>query len=524
MQKTYISLMVCLALTTVSLPLSAQEKKNATTVVENESANALDSLVGQQDSTIVEVNELVPDTIVCDSSMHANYIPDSVFIQRLNNIISPISFPYNDKVRSIIEYYTVRKRDLVERMLGTSEYYFPIFEQTLDAHDVPLEMKYLPVIESAINPVARSRAGACGMWQFMFYTGKLYGLEINSFVDERYDPVKETEAAARYLKNLYNIYSDWHLALAAYNCGPGNVNKAIRRSGGKKSFWELYNYLPKETRRYVPSFIAAAYTMEYYKEHNLMPRPTLLPTATDTIMVSKMLHFDQIAYVLGISVDQIKELNPQYRRNVIPGGKKAYPLRLPADHSLTFASLEDSIYRTNRDKYFAQNQSIVQATVSNTYEPEIPRDKAKVHYTVKSGDTPGLIADWFDVYLSDLKYWNNIHRNMIKVGQRLVIYVPKNKTEYYQKLTALSFADKQALKGKPVTAAAPPATVAAATPVVNNGSEESYIYYTVRNGDNLWSIAKKFPGVTNSDIMALNNITDARKISIGQKLKIKKKS
>jgi len=526
MKQTFFLL---IGLTTASLltSLHAQVANSESVSTPNVVNTNLDSLSSQVTSPNGGESELVPDTIIAENTQLFADIPDSVFIQRLSEIVSPITFPYNDKVRAYIELYTQRKRDMVERMVGASEYYFPAFETALDAYNLPLELKYMAIIESALNPVARSRVGASGIWQFMYYTGKLYGLEINSYVDERFDPIKETDAAARFLRDLYAIYGDWHLVIAAYNCGPGNINKAIKRSGGKRTFWEIYNYLPKETRNYVPAFIAAAYTMNFYKEHNLLARPTLLPETADTIMVNKMLHFQQVSSVLGLSVDQIRELNPQYRKDVIPGGKKSYALRLPAAHTILFAENEDSIFSVNRDKYFAQNQLVINPVTSN-YEPEIPRDKAKIYYTVKSGDTPGFIADWFDVNVTDLKYWNDIHRNMIRVGQRMTIYVSKNKVDYYQKINTLSFADKQAMAGKTVTVSTTQSTTSTTAnttlTATSDLSEEAFIYYTVRNGDNLWTIAKKFPGVTNTDIMALNNITDARKISIGQKLKIKKKS
>ena len=241
-------------------------------------------------------------------------------------------------------------------MLGLSEYYFPMFEEALDRYDLPLELKYLPIIESALNPKALSRAGACGLWQFMYGTGKQMKLEISSFVDDRRDPVKATDAAARYLKSLYGIYGDWHLAIAAYNCGPGNVNRAIRRAGGKTNYWQIYYRLPRETRGYVPAFIAASYVMNYYEAHNLTPQLPEFPTQTDTIFVNDYLHFDQIAATLGIEKEQLQALNPKYRRDVVPAKKdRLYSLVLPEDKINEFIDKDTLVFAHDRQKFFPNN-------------------------------------------------------------------------------------------------------------------------------------------------------------------------
>jgi len=460
--------------------------------------------------------DLVPDSIP-DNGYLQKKLPDSVYIQRLADIESPIPFVFNSKVRAYIELYTQKKRELVEGMLGLKDYYFPMFEAALDAKNMPLELKYLPVIESALNPRAFSRAGASGLWQFMYYTGKRYGLEINSFIDERKDPAKSTAAAVMFLEDLYKIYDDWLLAIAAYNCGPGNVNKAIRRAGGRKNFWKIYYYLPRETRGYVPAFIAAAYTMTYPEKHHLYPAPSGLPKTTDTIMITKPLHFKQVAGMMNVNIDYLRDLNPQYRRDVIPAGKKAYPLRLGFDHVNDFVTIEDSIYNYNRTKYFPNGKLVV--SPSKTYYPPVaPKGRSKVYYTVKQGDAVGLIAQWFHVRTSDLRYWNNIHRNLIRVGQKLVIYVPKSKVSKYKRINSMTFAEKQASIGKTV------AVKETHSSAPKKHEDDSYIYYTVKRGDNLWTIAKKFSGVTNESIMKLNNIRDVKKITPGQRLKIKKKS
>lgn len=378
------------------------------------------------------INDFVPDTIAVADSMIAG-IPDSVFVDRLQAMMSPIPMVYNEQVRRFIELYVVKRRYLVQRMLGLSNYYFPLFERVLEAHDMPLELKYMAIIESALNPNALSRVGASGLWQFMYYTGKRYGLDVTSYVDERRDPVKATEAAAVFLRDLYNMYGDWHLAIAAYNCGPGNVNRAIARSGGHKDFWKIYYNLPKETRGYVPAFIAAAYAMNYAQEHNIFASESEAIQPTDTVMIYQPLHFNQVTSVLGVQTDVIRQLNPQYKHDVVPAIEgKTYSLVLPVDATFAFAAHEDSVYARDRMKYFPDNK-IVKITDSRgaVYAGRTPDGKAKLIYTVRSGDVPGSIARRFGVRVNDLVYWNNIRRGMIRIGQKLVIYVPKNKADRY---------------------------------------------------------------------------------------------
>lgn len=277
--------------------------------------------------------EYVDSTFLMENFRQVPYFPDSVYLYRLDSLNSAITLSYNNIVRNFIELYTVKKRQQLATMLGLSEYYFPLFEEVLAANSMPLELKYLPVIESALNPVARSRARACGLWQFMYPTGKMYKLEINSYIDERYDPARATEAAICYLKDLYNIYGDWILVIAAYNCGPGNVNKAIRRSGGKKNYWDIYYHLPRETRGYVPAFIAAMYSFNYYKEHNIYPIESTLPRLCDTVIIEKALHFDQICKNMEVSVEELRDINPQYIKDIIPAGfGKAYVLKMPYNY------------------------------------------------------------------------------------------------------------------------------------------------------------------------------------------------
>jgi membrane-bound lytic murein transglycosylase D len=443
-------------------------------------------------------------------------IPDSVYIQRLEKTEQVIDLSYNPAVLSFIKMYTERKRGQVERMIGLSDYYFPLFEEMLDKYDLPLELKYLSIIESALDPVATSSAGAMGLWQFMYGTAKLLDLEITSFVDERRDPVKSTEAAAKYLKYLYDIYSDWHLAIAAYNCGPGNVNRAIKRSGGKTSYWDIYYLLPRETRGYVPLFIAATYMMNYYAEHNLTPQTPAMPTSVDTIMINNYLHFDQISATLNIEKEHLQALNPMYRRGVIPANeKKQYPIVLPREKTLEFIAKDTTVFAYERSRYFPSNTLVNPAeSSSGHFTPADVKGKTKVVYTVKSGDTVGGIAARYKVKPADLTYWNNIKKNLIRSGQKLAIYVPeKSKVIHEKESTTASTTQKQTTGNNTATASNETAS----------GYSE-FEYYTVRNGDNIWNISQKYDGISSDDIMQFNKISNEKGLVVGQKLKIPKKT
>jgi membrane-bound lytic murein transglycosylase D len=314
-------------------------------------------------------------------------------------------------------------------MLSLSNFYIPLFEEALYAYDLPLELKYLPIVESALNPRAISRAGASGLWQFMLSTGRLYGLENNNYVDERQDPIKATWAAARYLKDMYDIYKDWNLAIAAYNCGPGNVNKAISRSG-KRDYWEIYNYLPKETRGYVPSFIAANYVMTYYCHHNICPMETSMPEATDTIQVNHNVHFQQIADVCGVDIDMLKSLNPQYKRDIIPGDSKPQTLRLPQNYIGSFIEKQDTIYAYRANEFF-RNRRVVSVPQQNTRQQSTrstsrtaakPANGTATTHKVRSGESLSTIAARYGVTVNQIRSWNGIRGTRINAGQSLKIY------------------------------------------------------------------------------------------------------
>lgn len=347
------------------------------------------------------------------------FYPDSVYIDRLSRIPSIMEMPYNEIVRKFIDQYATRLRTKVSYMLGASNFYMPIFEEALDVYDIPQELKYLPVIESALNPSAVSRAGASGLWQFMIGTGKIYGLESNSLVDERRDPIKSTWAAVRYLRDLYAIYQDWNLVIAAYNCGPGNINKAIRRANGAKDYWSIYPYLPRETQGYVPAFIAANYIMTYYCDHNICPMETVIPASTDTVLVNKELHFEQISDICGITVEQIRSLNPQYKRDIVPGNTKECTLRLPRNYISTFIDSQDTIYTHRASELFNKRRTVSVKTASGNAGTSSGN---VTYHKIKSGETLSTIARKYRVTVREIKRWNNLKSDRISAGKRLKIY------------------------------------------------------------------------------------------------------
>lgn len=337
-------------------------------------------------------------------------VDDDEYVRRLQTMPTIIEMPFNSIVKGCIEMYVDRRRSQVERMLGMSTYYMPIFEQALENEGVPLELRYLPIIESALDPNAVSRAGATGLWQFMLSTARGLGLEISSLVDERRDPVRSSQMAARYLKQLYDIYNDWSLAIAAYNCGPGNVNKALKRAGeGKKDFWEIYPYLPAETRGYLPGFIAANYAMTYYADHGISPVLAKRPVITDSVHVNKRVHFQQISDVLDIPIDEIRLLNPQYRQDIIPGDIKPYPLVLPSHQVLSYLVSEDSIINHNAHLY--ARRGIVEPADGTTRISDdgnyIIREVIKYH-KVRKGETFAAIAKRYGVTVASIKRVNGI--------------------------------------------------------------------------------------------------------------------
>ena len=339
-------------------------------------------------------------------------VSDSVYIDRLSRIPSIIEMPYNEVVKKYIEAYTGRLRNKVSFMLAAANFYMPMFEEALEAYDLPMELKYLPIIESALNPKAISRQRATGLWQFMLRTSQSYGLETNSLVEERFDPQKSTWAAVRYLKDLFEIYKDWNLVLAAYNCGPGNVNKAIRRAGGSTDYWELYPFLPKETRGYVPGFIAVNYVMTYYCEHGICPMDSQLPAVSDTVHINKDLHLQQVAGVCNIDIEQLRSLNPQYKKDLIPGKSRVYALRLPNNMATTFIEREDSIYAYEAKKYLNKRTTVAVSDGSTN-------TKGAKYHKIKSGETLGGIAARYGVSVKQIRNLNGISGNNIRAGKTI---------------------------------------------------------------------------------------------------------
>lgn len=361
---------------------------------------------------------------------------DSLYVNRLNSLPAEVDLKYNTAVREHIERYTKNGRKQVSNMLGKGEYYFPLFEEILNKEGIPSELKYLPVIESALNPVACSRAGATGLWQFMRDTGKSYGLEINNLVDERRDPVKSTYAAVKYLKDLYYIYQDWYLVIAAYNCGPGNVNRAISRSGGKTDYWDIYDYLPKETRRYVPAFIAATYVMNYHDEHDINSAGTDYPLSMDSVKISKSMRLQHIAKIIDIPLEEIRKYNPQFKKDIIPGGDKEYNLNLPADKILALANNDGVSYSGEGIRkdyssgevltYYRMSDNKVASSFLRSLSPQVEVREITVLYEIVKGDNISKVARKNNVTVAELRNWNSLKNNRLRAGNTLKI----QKTEY----------------------------------------------------------------------------------------------
>ena len=436
----------------------------------------------------LELLENLEKDVDLDTAVLLSNIPDSIYIERLQKMNSFISVPYNSIIRNYIITYTERIAKQSETMLGLCKYYMPIIEEIFDQYQLPLELKAMAIIESALNPRAVSRVKAKGMWQFMYGTAIRYNLLINSFVDERLDPVKSCHAAARYLQDAYRMFGSWPLAIASYNCGAGNVNKAIRRAGGSKEIWDVYPFLPRETRGYIPSFIAALYMMNYYQEHQLTPVAVNMPVHTDTIKVTKMLHFDQVTHFTGISKKELQDLNPQYLHDIVPGVEREYILRIPYNYTGKFVENEDSIYKYKDSLYFSP------ATLKKIKESG-STNAQRITHKVKSGETLSHIALKYGVKVKDIQRWNGV-KNNIRIGQKLVIY-----------------------KGGGPAASAKSSSGSSKAKTTTSGG---YVIYTVQSGDNLWDIAKKFPGVSAQNIMDLNGMNKGSKIYPGMKLKIKK--
>lgn len=414
----------------------------------------------------------------------AGYVPtfpDSVYAERIAKLRSQttIELVYNKHVKSFIDVYAVNKRDHTSKILGLADIYFPMFEETLDKYDMPLEIKYLAVVESALNPRAGSHAGAKGLWQFMYGTGKVYKLNVTSLVDDRFDPIKATEAACQHLQDLYNTFGDWFLALAAYNSGAGNVNKAIRRAGGLKNYWAVWPFLPKETRGYVPAFIAVNYVMNYSQEHNIYPTdPGIMADGVDSVTVHQPLHFDQLHEMLNIPMEDIKFFNPQYKASIIPAtAKTPMSLRLPEQYINSFIDNEKELYAFKTKKGIDREK----------LEEEMKKVSDRSVHIVKSGENLGSIAKKYRISVNQLKTWNNLKSTMIHPGQKLIVY----------------------------SSGAPMAQAGNSKPVTRSTEQSIHV---VKSGENLSLIAKKYK-CTVTDLKNWNNLKSTN-LSIGQKLKV----
>ena len=418
------------------------------------------------------VQEINLDSVKLTSS-----IPDSVYIRRLKEMNSFITLPYNDIVRGYLIHYSEKMKSGMKRIIGLSSYYMPIFQETFDRHGLPEELKAMAIIESALNPTAVSRAGAKGMWQFMYNTAKLYGLHIDSFVDERLDPVKSADAAARYLKDAYKIFGDWNLAIASYNCGAGNVQKAIKRAGSRQ-FWDIWPFLPRETRGYVPAFVGALYAMKYHKEHGIEALAAPMPVHTDTFKIRKMVHLKQVSELTGAPLEELQSLNPQYRHNIIPGNDREYILRIPYKFTDAFIAHEDSLHRHKDSIYFNP------LTIKKIKDGG---DGQRIVYRVKSGDYLGKIATRYRVTVTQIKKWNGLKSNNISIGQRLVIY-----------------------SGRAGAVASSSSSGNSSGPKVNTAAAaKGHTLYKVKEGDSFYLIAKNYPGVSAQNIMDYNGLSSS---------------
>ena len=402
---------------------------------------------------------------------------------------TPFNVEYNPGLESVIKSYLKNRRQSLQRLIALSAYYFPMFERELDSHDIPLEIKYLAIVESALKPRAKSRVGATGLWQFMYSTGKMYGLDVSSYVDERSDPIKSTEAASKYLSKLYQIFGDWDLALAAYNSGPGNVSKAIRRSGGYQNYWNIRHNLPRETAGYLPAFLATMYIFEYAEEHDFIKaKPEFTYKETDTVIVKQMITLDQVSEVTGVDIEELQFLNPSYKLDIIPVIKgENYTLRLPRRVIGPFVNNEKQIYAYAKAEFDKREKPL----------PQFFKADSKTVYRVRSGDYLGRIARRYGVRVSQIKQWNGLRSNNISIGQRLTIYPRKPYIPSKSTQTATPSKPKEELK---------PGT---------------FTYYTVQNGDSLWSISQKFPGISVQNIKDWNGIS-GNYLKPGMKLKISK--
>ncbi len=523
-----------------AVTLSSAQVNPVTPVVNQEYdpiVSMLDSLVTL--NNVIRYNSLEGN---CYDKNSANCVipsfSDAVISQRMASLNSPIPLSNNKYVREYISLYAEKKRSLTQRVMGLSNLYFPLFEETLDKEGLPLEFKYLSVVESALNPVAVSRVGATGLWQFMYNTGTMYDLKVTSNTDERRDPSKATHAACKYFKDMYAIYGDWLLVIASYNCGPGNVNRAIKRSGGKTNFWEIMPYLPKETRGYVPAFIAVTYVMNYAKEHNLNPvNPAYNFFQVDTIAITRQVNFRALSAQLDLPLDVISYLNPIYKNNKIPA-RETVPmtLRLPTNKIAQFISLEESIFASSdpgvmpvlQQRVISSDDDLLADAGNGSFE--YSTKKIKKTHSVKRGETLSTIADRYNMTASQLKKMNRLRSTKLQKGQRLTVYtIVKVKAPVKQTEVARNDSAKASKTDTSLTASVDEDNDSAAITesnvdvAKNNGrstTPKKFVYHLVQPGDTLWNIAKRYDGVTVEQIKDMNNLHNSY-IKVGTKLKLK---
>ncbi len=477
----------------------------------------MDSLMGQK---YFESKNFTTDT--CKLNKHG-YCPEViptfdevVYQERIASLDakSPFNLVYSNAVKGYIDLYAVRKRNIVSRMIGLSQVYFPLFEEKLDKYKLPDELKYLAIVESALNPNAISRSGAAGLWQFMYGTGKMFGLDVNSYIDERRDPYKATEAACKYFKYLYNIFGDWQMVLAAYNGGPGTVNKAIRRSGGKRTYWEIRPFLPLETQGYVPAFIAVNYVMNYTAEHNLYPiSPKQIYFHIDTVATRQSVNFDQISAVLDLPIEDICYLNPQYKLRIIPYTGEQAILCLPANKVGAFINNENSIYS------YKNPQQRLDSTLSAGNQMLV---EERIMHKVRKGETLKQIAHRYSCSISDIKRWNNLKTSKVPTGKKLLVYEKRYKAAPKESTVAVSTDSTQLATNKQNSQVADSIAIKTeieTAQVKKNNEKTKFIYYTVQRGDTLWNIANR-KGVSVEAIKKLNNIRSSSSLKAGSKIKI----
>jgi len=476
-------------------------------------------------------------------------LDSALIVKRLKEIKSFIDIRYTPEVHNFIEFYAETNRKNVEIMLGLSNYYQPVFDIEIERNKLPSDLRYFPMSMSAMNANAVSENGAVGVWQLLYPTARIYNLHVSTFVDERRMTEKSSRVAVNYLKEMYSIYHDWTLALAAYSSSPAVVNRAINRAGGKRNFWEIYPFLPENSREYIPAYIAILYLVNNYSLHNIKPVTIDLWIPSDTARIEQKLHLMQVSEYLSVSIDTLQWLNPQFRHDIIhPEDKYSY-ITLPETLKNRFTKSKKEIYLHNDSIYIKPQAKVVEApkdvkpsTRSSRYTPPSTKDKAKLIYTVKDGDNVGFIASWYNVKVTDLNYWNDIYRNRIFVGDELEVYVPQNKATTYSKINTMTFEEKQKLVGKSTKTSSTTIpsnnntsknTTNTTTPTTTNNTtknaseaeklDPAYEYYKVKSGDNLWTIAKKYEGITHDDLLKINNFSAKHTLYPGEYVKIRKK-